>query len=92
MSQGVLVLAWGIPMLTEAAIRNAKPRRTTSLSTNEGFVLVVPIRYAARTGRPHNVNSDDLKGALAPVVKQHYAAIVEPLRVGELLRAIDVES
>jgi integrase len=47
------------------------------------------LRYAARTGRPHNVNSDDLRGALAPVVKQHYAAIVEPLRVGELLRAID---
>jgi hypothetical protein len=26
------------------------------------------LRYAARTGRPNNVNSDDLKGALAPVV------------------------
>ena len=24
------------------------------------------------------MNSDDLKGALAPVVKQHYPAIVEP--------------
>ena len=47
------------------------------------------LRYAARAGRPHNVNSDDLRGALAPVVKQHYPAIVEPLRAGELLRAID---
>jgi integrase len=35
------------------------------------------------------VNSDDLKGALGPVVKQHYPAIVEPLRAGDLLRAID---
>ena len=26
---------------------------------------------------------------MAPVVKQHYPAVVEPLRVGELLRAID---
>jgi integrase len=47
------------------------------------------LRHAARTGRPHNVNSDDLSGALAPVIKQHHSAIVEPLRVGELLRAID---
>jgi integrase len=47
------------------------------------------LRHAARTGRPHNVNSDDLRGALAPVVKQHYPAIVDPLRAGELLRAID---
>ena len=35
------------------------------------------------------MNSDDLKGALAPVVKQHYPAVVEPLRAGDLLRAID---
>ncbi len=31
----------------------------------------------------------DLKGALAPVVKEHHAAITEPARIGELLRAID---
>jgi hypothetical protein len=28
----------------------------------------------------------DLKGALAPVVKEHHAAITEPSRIGELLR------
>jgi integrase len=47
------------------------------------------LRYAAQTGRPHNVNCDDLKGALAPVVKRHFAAITDPAAVGELLRAID---
>jgi integrase len=31
----------------------------------------------------------DLKGALAPVETQHFAAITDPQRVGELLRAID---
>lgn len=47
------------------------------------------LRYAAQTARPHNVSSDDLKGALAPIVKRHFAAITDPARVGELLRAID---
>jgi integrase len=47
------------------------------------------LRYAAQTGRPHNIKADDLKGALAPVVKRHFAAITDPIRVGELLRAID---
>jgi integrase len=47
------------------------------------------LRYGAQTGRPHCVNYDDLKGALAPVVKRHFAAITDPAAVGELLRAID---
>jgi integrase len=44
-------------------------------------------RYAVQTQRAaHDV---DLRGAHAPVVSEHHAAITEPARIGELLRAID---
>jgi integrase len=46
-------------------------------------------RYAVQTARAERDPTVDLKGALAPVVKEHHAAITEPARIGELLRAID---
>ena len=36
----------------------------------------------------HDVTAD-LRGALAPVISEHHAAITDPARIGELLRAID---
>jgi integrase len=46
-------------------------------------------RYAVQTERAERDVTADLRGALAPVVSEHHAAITEPARVGELLRAID---
>lgn len=46
-------------------------------------------RYAVATGRAERDPSGDLRGALPPVKHEHYAAITEPVKVGELLRAID---
>jgi integrase len=46
-------------------------------------------RYGVATGRVERDLSADLKGALQPVLRKHFAAIVEPKRVGELLREID---
>jgi integrase len=46
-------------------------------------------RYAVQTARAERDPTLDLKGALAPVVKEHHAAITEPSRIGQLLRAID---
>jgi integrase len=46
-------------------------------------------RYAVQTERAERDVTADLRGALAPVVSEHHAAITEPVRVGELLRAID---
>jgi integrase len=46
-------------------------------------------RYGVATGRAERDVSGDLKGALQPVRPKHLAAIVEPKRVGELLREID---
>lgn len=49
-------------------------------------------RYAVATGRTDRSPVGDLKGALPPVKTTHFAAITEPERVGELLRAIDAFS
>ncbi|MGP0056492.1 MAG: tyrosine-type recombinase/integrase, partial [Steroidobacteraceae bacterium] len=46
-------------------------------------------RYAIATGRATHDITADLRGALAPVVTTNHAAITDPARVGELLRAID---
>ena len=47
------------------------------------------LRYAIATGRAERDPSGDLRGALPPAIKQHLAAITEPVEVGKLLRAMD---
>jgi integrase len=46
-------------------------------------------RYAVATGRAERDVAADLRGAIAPPKKRHFASIHEPKEVGELLRAID---
>lgn len=46
-------------------------------------------RYGIATGRAERDPTPDLRGALKPVLVQHMAAITDPQRVGELLRAIE---
>jgi integrase len=46
-------------------------------------------RYAVATGRAERDPSGDLRGALPPAKKGHFAAITDPLKVGALLRAMD---
>lgn len=46
-------------------------------------------RYAIATGRAEHDITADLKGALTPHKKKHYATITEPKKVGQLMRAID---
>jgi integrase len=45
-------------------------------------------RYGIQTGRCERSPSTDLQGALKPIVTKHMAAILEPVKVGELMRAI----
>lgn len=47
------------------------------------------LRYAIATGRAERDVTADLRGALAPVVVTNHAAVTEPAKIGELLRAID---
>jgi integrase len=46
-------------------------------------------RYAVATGRADREPCGDLKGALPPAKKGHFAAITEPEEAAELLRKID---
>ena len=46
-------------------------------------------RYAVATGRAERDPSVDLKGAIPPAKKSHLASIVDPVKIGQLLRAID---
>lgn len=46
-------------------------------------------RFAIASGKTERDISADLRGALTPVVTEHFASITEPRRIGELLRAID---
>lgn len=46
-------------------------------------------RYAIVSGRAENNPADSLRGALPPAQKAHMAAIIDPVAIGGLLRAID---
>ena len=46
-------------------------------------------RYAIATERCERNPAADLRDALRPYREKHFAAMTEPKRVGELLRAID---
>lgn len=46
-------------------------------------------RYAIATGRAQRDPAADLRGALPPVSTKHFPTITDPLKIGELLRAID---
>jgi integrase len=46
-------------------------------------------RYGIQTGRCERNPSVDLQGALKPVTTKNMAAILDPVKVGSLLRAID---
>jgi integrase len=46
-------------------------------------------RYAIAAGRAERDPTPDLRGALKPVLVTHMAAITDPQRVGQLLRAIE---
>lgn len=46
-------------------------------------------RYGIQTGRCDRSPVPDLHGALKPIVVKHMSAVLEPVKAGELLRAID---
>ncbi|TXT26824.1 MAG: integrase family protein [Gallionellaceae bacterium] len=46
-------------------------------------------RYAVATGHAQRDPSGDLRGALPPARGGHFAAIIEPAKAGELLRAVE---
>jgi len=46
-------------------------------------------RYAISTDRAERDITQDLKGAIPPAKRTHFATMTDPIRIGELLRSID---
>jgi integrase len=65
----------------------ARGANETAHRTRERIAQV--FRYAIATGRAKHNPVGDLRGALSPVVRTSRAAITDPAKVGDLLRAID---
>lgn len=78
----------GPPEVLEALRRiEARGRIETAHRTKQRASQV--FRYAIATRRAERDPTADLRGALAPVVTKNRAAITDPVRIGELLRALD---
>src|SRR5215469_12901705 len=76
------------PVLLEALRRiEARGRLETAHRTKSVCGRV--FRYAIATGRAKRDVSADLRGALASPATRNLAALTDPTKVGELLRAID---
>lgn len=77
------------PPMMLSALRKVEKRGNRdaahTLSQNSGQVF----RYGIQTGRCERNPMPDLQGALEPVVVKHMAAVLDPFKVGELLRAFD---
>lgn len=73
-----------------AAIRRIEARGALETAHRVLAICGQVFRYAVATGRAERDPTGDLRGALPPVKRgNHFAAITEPKKVGELLRDID---
>ena len=76
------------PIELLATLRKVEERGAIE-TADRGMMLARQIwRYGVATGRASRDITQDLKGALQPHRAKHHAAITNPVRLGELLRAI----
>lgn len=76
------------PVELLAALRKVEERGAIE-TADRGLMLARQVwRYGVATGRVNRDITADLKGALSPYRGKHFAAITDPVRLGELLRAI----
>jgi integrase len=76
------------PELLEV-LRRIESRGTYNLAHRVRSICSRVLRYARATGRKCEDVAADLVGVLIPVVPEHMAAIVEPVKIGRLLRSIE---
>lgn len=72
-----------------AALRRVEKRGAVDAAHRELQNCGQIFRYAIATGRAQRNVAADLRGALPPVIKDHWATITEPKEIGKLLRAIN---
>jgi integrase len=70
-------------------LRRVEGRGTFELAHRIRTICGQVFRYAVATGRAERDPAADLRGALSPVHTINRAAITEPTKAGELLRAIE---
>jgi integrase len=71
-----------------AVLRRIESRGTFELAHRVRSICSRVLRYARATGRKCEDVAADLIGLLIPVEPENMAAIVEPLQIGQLLRAM----
>lgn len=77
------------PVELLATLRKVEERGAVE-TADRGLMLARQVwRYGVATGRVGRDITADLKGALSPYRGRHFAAITDPVKFGELLRAID---
>lgn len=86
---GKLPIATVTPPMLLDALRKCEKRGAIESAHTLRQTAGQVFRYGIQTGRCERNPSQDLQGALKPVTTKHMAAILEPIKVGELLRAID---
>jgi integrase len=72
-----------------ATIRRIEARGANELAHRAMRIASGVFQYGIATSVAERNPAADLRGALEPVVARHHAAITEPRKVGELLRALD---
>jgi integrase len=70
-------------------LRRVEARGTFELAHRIRTICGQVFRYAVATGQAERDPAADLRGALTPVQTINRAAITDPKKVGELLRAVD---
>ena len=75
------------PMLLDA-LRRVEKRGAVETAHTLRQTAGQVFRYGIQTGRCERSPAPDLNGALRPVNVRHMAAVLEPAKAGELLRAI----
>lgn len=76
------------PVELLATLRKVEERGAVE-TADRGLMLARQVwRYGVATGRVQRDITADLKGALTPYRGKHFAAITEPAKLGELIRAI----
>lgn len=71
------------------ALRKIEKKGIQSTAHDAYQMVGQVFRFAVQVGHLENNPIPNLKGALKPHTTKHFAAIVDPTRIGELLRAID---
>jgi len=76
------------PIELLAALRRVEERGALDVASRVLQTARAVLRYAVATGRAQRDITVDLKGALTPHRKRHFAAITDPSKLGELIRVL----